>query len=316
MEYRKLGFSGLKVSELSFGSWVTFGKQVDIEAACLSLKYCLDQGINFFDNAEVYANGRSEEIMAESFRKLGVHRNEYVLTTKFFWGIEDRINFKNTLNRKYLRQAIEGSLKRLNTDFVDVVYCHRLDPETPLFEIVNTMSQMIDRGQALYWGTSEWPAQAIAQAANIAFEFGLHPPIVEQPQYNLLCRDKVETEFADLYDKIKLGLTTWSPLSSGVLTGKYLKEIPQNSRLGMPSMSWLKEDVLSPNNLIKTKALQSISQQSGISMSHLSIGWCLLNPHVSTVILGASNLEQLKQNIDTLKFMPQIRELKKQLDLV
>lgn len=316
MQYRKLGFSGLKVSELSFGSWITFGKQVDVEAASQSIRYCLDQGINFFDNAEVYANGRSEEIMAESFRKLGISRNDYILTTKFFWGIEDKVNFKNTLNRKYLRQAIDGSLARLKTDFVDVVYCHRLDPETPLFEIVTTMSQMIDRGQALYWGTSEWPAQAIAQAANIAFEFGLHPPIVEQPQYNLLSRDKVETEFSDLYNKIKLGLTTWSPLASGALTGKYLKGIPDKSRLAISSMSWLKEEVLNPNNVMKIKALEVLSQQSGISMSHLAIGWCLLNPNVSTVILGASNLDQLKQNIDTLKFMPQIKDVKKQLDLI
>lgn len=316
MQYRKLGFSGLKVSELSFGSWVTFGKQVDIEAASQCLRYCLDHGINFFDNAEVYANGRSEEIMAESFRKLGVSRNEYVLTTKFFWGIEDRINFKNTLNRKYLRQAIDGSLARLKTDFVDVVYCHRLDPETPLFEIVTTMSQMIDRGQALYWGTSEWPAQAIAQAANIAFEFGLHPPIVEQPQYNLLARDKVETEFSDLYEKIKLGLTTWSPLASGALTGKYITDMPDKARLTMPSMNWLKEEILNPNNIMKIKSLQVLSQQTGISMSHLAIGWCLLNPNVSTVILGASNLEQLRQNIETLKFMPQIKEVKRQLDLI
>jgi voltage-dependent potassium channel beta subunit len=316
MEYRKFGNSGLKVSQFSFGSWVTFGKQMDVSPVKDCLKYAFDHGINFFDNAEVYANGQSETIMAEAFQQIGLSRNDYVLTTKFFWGIEDRINFKNTLNRKYLSQAIDHSLKRLKTEFVDVAYCHRYDPETPIEEIVTTMDKMIRDGKALYWGTSEWPATAIEAAYDFAKSNSLYAPIVEQPQYNLLEKNKVEKEFAPLYSKMKLGLTTWSPLASGQLTGKYLKGIPADSRAGIPSLSWIKDEVTNPVNKSKVEKLKKISDQSGVSMTHLALGWCTLNPNVSTVILGASRLEQLKTNLEVLSKLNQIKDFKKELDLI
>ncbi len=316
MPFRKLGDSGISVSLYSFGSWVTFGKQLDNNLAKDCIKYAFDHGVNFFDNAEVYANGKSEEFMGEAFRQIGLARNEYVLTTKFFWGIEKRINFQNTLNRKYLMQAMEGSLKRLKTDFVDVAYCHRYDPETPIHEICFAMDQMIRDGKALYWGTSEWPALAIDLAYDFAVENGLHRPIVEQPQYNLLHKDKVEKEFAMLYKKMKLGLTIWSPLASGILTGKYLNGIPANTRASMPSLSFVKDEVENKENISKVKKLNEISKKSGISMTHLALGWCALNPNVSTVILGASRIEQLKDNLEALRFLNQVAELKKELDAI
>ena len=314
MPFRKLGDSGISVSLFSFGSWVTFGKQLDTKLSRDCIKYAFDHGVNFFDNAEVYALGESEVLMGEAFRELGLTRNDYVLTTKFFWGIEKRVNFRNTLNRKYLMQAIDGSLKRLKTDFVDVVYCHRYDPETPISEICFAMDQMIRDGKALYWGTSEWPAVAIDQAFTFAVENSLHRPIVEQPQYNLIHREKVEKEFLPLYKNMKLGLTTWSPLASGILTGKYIDGIPKDSRASIPSLGYIKEEVEHPASKKVALQLQKISKESGISMAHLALGWCALNPNVSTVILGASRLEQLKDNLETLNFLPQISELKPMLD--
>ena len=312
MPFRKLGDSGISVSLLSFGSWVTFAKQMDVAAAKSCIKYAFDHGVNFFDNAEVYSFGKAEDFMGKAFKQIGLKRNEYVLTTKFFWGIEDRVNFKNTLNRKYLMQAIDGSLKRLKTDFVDVAYCHRYDPGTPIHEICFAMDQMIRDGKALYWGTSEWPALAIDQAYTFAVENSLHRPIVEQPQYNLVHREKVEKEFAPLYKNMKLGLTTWSPLASGVLTGKYINGIPKNSRLSLSSFSWLKDDAEKARDLVLK--LEKISKKSGISMAHLAIGWCTLNPNVSTVILGASQLSQLKENLDVLNHLSAIQDIKEQLD--
>lgn len=314
MPFRKLGHSGLSVSLFSFGSWVTFGKQMDITPVKECLKYAFDQGVNFFDNAEVYALGKSEELMGTAFKDLGLARNEYVLTTKFFWGIENRVNFKNTLNRKYLMQAIDHSLRRLQTDFVDVLYCHRYDAETPIHEIVFTVDQIIRDGKALYWGTSEWPAFAIEQAYDFAVTNGLHRPIVEQPQYNLVHREKVEQEFAPLYKKMQLGLTTWSPLASGLLTGKYLQGIPEDSRANMPSMSFVKDEIENPLARKTVEKLQTISKKSGISMAHLALGWCGLNKNVSSVILGASRIEQLKENLQVLGRMNEIADLKKELD--
>ncbi len=313
MEYRKLGNSGLKVSLLSFGSWITFGKQLDNTLIKECIKYSFDQGVNFFDNAEVYALGQSETLMGQAFKDLGLKRNEYVLTTKFFWGIESRINFKDTLNRKYLMQAIDGSLKRLGTEFVDVAYCHRYDPETPISEIVFAMDQMICDGKALYWGTSEWPAAKIEEAYDFAVENSLHRPIVEQPQYNLVTKDKVEKEFLPLYKKMKLGLTTWSPLASGLLTGKYLNGIPAGTRAAMPNLNWLKEEILQPKNTDLALKLKKIADKTGISMTHLAIGFCAINPNVSTVILGASRIEQLKDNLETIKYMAQVQSLKHEL---
>lgn len=316
MEYRKLGPSGLKVSEFSFGSWVTFGRQMGLESVKETIKYAFDQGVNFFDNAEVYANGQSEELMGQAFKSLGIPRHHYILSTKFYWGIEDRINFKNTLNRKYLMHAIQGSLKRLNMDFVDIVYCHRSDPETPIEEVVMSMHDMIQRGHALYWGTSEWSAAEIGKAYNFAVDNGLHRPIVEQPQYNMIYRHKVEKEFAPLNKKMGIGLTTWSPLASGLLTGKYLTGVPENSRMSLKSMSWLRDELQNPVVQNVVQKLKCISEESKISMAQLALGWCALNPHVSTVIIGASHLDQLKENLRTLDILPKITDLKKELDEV
>jgi voltage-dependent potassium channel beta subunit len=316
MPYRKLGDSGVSVSLFSFGSWVTFNKQMDISATTDCIKYAFDKGVNFFDNAEVYSNGKAEEMMGESFRKIGLSRKDYILTTKFFWGIDQKINFRNTLNRKYLMQAIDASLTRLKTDCIDVVYCHRYDPETPIHEICFAMDQMIRDGKALYWGTSEWPALAIDMAYDFAVANGLHRPIVEQPQYNLIHREKVETEFVPLYKKMKLGLTIWSPLASGILTGKYLNGIPENSRAAMPSLSFVKDEVQNPAIQSQVKKLNEISKKSGISMTHISLAWCALNPNVSTVILGASRLEQLKENMQALVYLNQVAELRKELDSI
>ena len=314
MPLRKLGDSGIIVSALSFGSWVTFGKQLDVDSAKECVKYAFDHEINFFDNAEVYAHGRSEEVMGEVFRQLGLGRNEYILSTKYYWGIENRLNFQNTLNRKYLMQAIDGSWRRFQTDFIDVVYCHRYDPQTPIHEVVFAMDQIIRDGKALYWGTSEWPAIAINQAYTFAVENSLQRPIVEQPQYNILHREKVEKEFAPLYKSMKLGLTTWSPLASGILTGKYLHGIPENTRAAMPSLSWLKDEAQKEHNKQVTLRLQQLSKKSGLSMSHLAIGFCLLNRDVSSVILGASRLEQLVENMGVVNHLKQIEELKAEFD--
>jgi len=314
MPYRKLGDSGILVSMFSFGSWVTFGKQLDTSLAQECIKYAFDQGVNFFDNAEVYSQGKSEVLMGEAFRNLGLNRNEYILSTKFFWGIENRINFKNTLNKKYLMQAIDGSLERLKTDFVDVVYCHRYDPETPIHEICFAMDQMIRDGKALYWGTSEWPMSAINLAYDFAIQNSLHRLIVEQPQYNLIHKDKVEKEFAPLYKKMKLGLTTWSPLASGLLTGKYADGIPAGSRASMSSLSYIKDEIEDPRNQQIVSKLLKVSKKSGISMTHLALAWCAANPNVSTVILGASGPEQLKDNLAALKYLDQVTKFKNELD--
>lgn len=316
MPYRKLGDSGISVSLFSFGSWVTFGNQMQSDLVQNCIKYAFDQGVNFYDNAEVYADGQSELLMGEAFQKIGLKRNEYILTSKYYWGIENRVNFKNTLNRKYLKQAVEGSLQRLKTDFIDVIYCHRYDPETPIHEICFTMDQIIRDGKALYWGTSEWPASAIEAAYDFAVQNGLHRPIVEQPQYNLIYREKVESEFSHLYEKMKLGLTIWSPLSSGILTGKYLNEIPDGSRATMRGLGFVKDAVENPYTKQKAIQLQNISKKSGISMTHLALGWCALNKNVSTVILGASKLEQLKDNLEVLKNLSLIADLKKDLDQI
>ncbi len=316
MEYRRLGSSGLKVSQLSFGSWVTFGNQMDLKKAKECIQYSFEQGINFFDNAEVYAKGASEELMGQAFRELGIPRHHYIISTKFFWGIEDVVNFRNTLNRKYLMHAMHESLKRWKMDLIDLIYCHRPDPETPIEEIVQTMHEIIQRGDALYWGTSEWSAKQIAEAYDFAVSNGFHRPVMEQPQYNLIHHHKVDQEFTPLYKKMGLGLTTWSPLASGILTGKYLNTIPENSRLALKSMTWLQEELHQPSIQKAVKELHQISESSHIPMSQLAIGWCTLNPQVSTVILGASRIEQLKENLKTLEILNSIRDLRKELSQI
>lgn len=297
MNYRRLGRSGLKVSELSLGSWVTFGMQVDEKLGRECLAAAKDGGVNFFDNAEVYARGDSETIMGAAIKALKWPRLDYVISTKFFWGITEGPNAKNTLNRKYLRQAIEGSLKRLQLEYVDLVFCHRPDPETPIEETVWAMHDMIERGQALYWGTSEWPAQSIQAAHDFARRFHLHTPVMEQPQYNLFHRARVEQEYAPLYDAFGLGLTTWSPLASGLLTGKYRDGVPADSRAKVKGYSWLEEQVRDPAKLAAVAQLGPIADELGCTTAQLALAWCLTNPQVSTVITGASRPSQIIENL-------------------
>lgn len=306
MQYRRLGRSGLKVSQLSLGSWITFNNSVDVAAAIECMAAARDAGCNFFDNAEVYARGKSEEVMGEALKKLAWSRLQYVVSTKFFWGIEDGPNSKNTLNRKYLMQAIDGSLKRLQLDFVDLVYCHRADPATPLEETVYAMNDIIRSGKAMYWGTSEWSAAEIYAAHEIAERHHLAKPVVEQPEYNVFHRKRVEQEYARLYEDIGLGLTTWSPLASGLLTGKYQNGVPQDSRGAGKNMDWL---VASLTDKAKNKAvsqLAEIAQELGCTVAQLALAWCSSNPRVSTVITGASRVEQVRENMQAAALVEKI----------
>ena len=308
MEYRRLGRSGLQVSALSLGSWVTYHTQVGTPAATEMLAAAMDAGINFFDNAEVYANGQSEVVMGQAFKALKWPRLNYVVSTKFFWGnvtSEERrggktINRMDTLNRKYLMHAIDGSLARMGLDFIDLVYCHRADPHTPIDETVRAMSDMITQGKALYWGTSEWSAADIRAAWDIADRHHLHKPVTEQPQYHLFHRERVEKEYARLYEDIGLGLTTWSPLASGLLTGKYKDGIPAGSRGAMESMGFLAKSLTDPAKREAVARLETVAAELGCSVSQLAIAWAANNPHVSTVITGASKLSQLQANLGAL----------------
>ena len=304
MEYRNLGRSGLKVSALSFGSWVTFNTQLDTGLASECLSAARDAGVNFFDNAEGYAAGESERIMGQAFAQLGWERHSYVVSTKLFWGLHDEVNMKNTLNRKYLMQAIDGSLERFGLDFVDLVFCHRPDPHTPIEETVWAMSDMISAGKAVYWGTSQCSADEIRAAYDIAHRHNLHKPLMDQPQYNLLWRDRVENEYARLYDDIGLGLTTWSPLASGLLTGKYLDGVPEGSRATLPGYEWLKTMLTDEARNAKVRSMKEIADELGITLTQLSIAWCLRNEHVSTVITGASTPEQVVENMSALDAVP------------
>ncbi len=307
MVYRRLGRSGLQVSVLSFGSWVTFQNQLDVGRARECLAAARDAGVNFFDNAEVYAAGESERIMGQAIRELGWARHSYVISTKFFWGLHDGPNMKNTLNRKYLRQAIDGSLDRLGLDFVDLVFCHRPDPNTPIEETVWAMHDMIAQGKALYWGTSEWSAEEIRQAFEFADRHHLHTPVMEQPQYHLLERTRVEQEYAPLYaPPIGLGLTTWSPLASGLLTGKYLDGIPQGTRGALPGYEWLQKRLTDEGANDKVRRLLPIAKELGCTLAQLAIAWCARNPRVSTVITGATRPEQVTENMKALEVLPKL----------
>ena len=308
MTYRRLGRSGLKVSVLSFGSWVSFGPQLDIDRAAACMQEARDHGVNFFDNAEAYAGGRSESIMGEVFAKLGWERHSYVVSSKFFWGIQDGVNSTNTLNRKYLLGAIDPSLERLGLDHLDLIFCHRPDPETPIEETVWAMSDIISSGRAHYWGTSEWSADEIRAAYDIAERHHLHKPVMEQPQYHLLHRRKVEEEYARLYTDIGLGLTTWSPLASGLLTGKYIDGIPDGSRATLDGYEWLREQVTDPEKNAKVGELAGLADDLGCTLAQLAIAWCAANPDVSTVITGASRPEQVAENMKALDVLEQLDE--------
>lgn len=308
MEYRRLGSTGLKLSVLSFGSWVTFHHQLGNETALRCMQAARDAGVNFFDNAEVYAGGKSETIMGEVLRQLGWPRESYVISTKLYWGLSEGPNTKNTLNRKYLMHAIDGSLERLGLRFVDLLFCHRADPDTPVEETVWAMSDIIAAGKAHYWGTSEWPAEAIEEAYEIAERYGLRKPVMEQPQYNLLWRDRVENEYAPLYEKHGMGTTIWSPLASGALTGKYLDGIPEDSRAALPGYEWLREHILTPDNDQKIRCVLEVSRELGCTPAQLAIAWCAKNPKVSTVITGASRVEQVHENMGALDVIPRLTD--------
>ena len=309
MQHRRLGRSGLQVSELSLGSWVTYHNQVDTKAATEMLAAAYDAGINFFDNAEIYAKGQSEVVMGEAFKALNWPRLNYVVSTKFFWGLDRdgaAVNRKDTLNRKYLMQAIDGSLQRMQLDFIDLIYCHRPDPLTPIEETVRAMSDIIGQGKALYWGTSEWSAADIRAAWEIAERHHLHKPVMEQPQYHLFHRQRVETEYARLYEDIGLGLTTWSPLASGLLTGKYQTGVPAGSRGALESMGFLLSGLTDAAKNAAVGKLAEIATELGGNVAQLAIAWVNRNPRVSTVILGASKLSQLQDNLGALALTPKL----------
>ena len=303
MKYRHLGKTGIQVSELSFGSWVTFHTQAGIESTVTMLAAAYDAGVNFFDNAETYAAGKSEEVMGAALKKLGWRRGSYLVSTKLFWGLHEGPNEQNTLNRKYLLESIDGSLARLGMDYVDLLYCHRADPSTPIEETVWAMHNIIERGQALYWGTSEWEACDVLSAIEIAERHHLHKPVVEQPVYNLFQRHRFGAEYDRLYKELGYGSTTWSPLASGLLTGKYQAGIPSDSRGALEGYDWLQGQLTDADSLAKVAALEPIAREMGASLAQFSLAWCLQNPHVSSVLTGASRVEQLHENMKAIKFI-------------
>ena len=308
MEYRRLGNTGLKLSVLSFGSWVTFHNQLGNETALQCMQAAWEAGVNFFDNAEVYAGGKSEVIMGQVARELGWPRESYVMSTKLYWGLRDDPNMNKTLNRKYLMHAIDGSLERLGLDFVDLLFCHRHDPETPVEEVVWAMNDIIASGKAHYWGTSEWPADAIEEAYDIAERYRLRKPVMEQPQYNLLSRDRVEKEYAPLYEKHEMGTTIWSPLASGALTGKYLDAVPSESRAALPGYEWLSDYITTPDNHARIRRVVEVAKELGCTPAQVAIAWCAKNPRVSTVITGASRVEQVHENMGALDVIPRLTD--------
>lgn len=304
MEYRRLGKSGLQVSALSFGSWVTFGKHVDedVSEACMVAAY--ESGVNFFDNAEVYAAGQSEFIMGRLLKKLGWTRDSFIVSSKVFWGSKrDPLPTQHGLNRKHVTEACHQALERLQLDYLDLYFCHRPDRNTPIEETVRAMHDLIQQGKVLYWGTSEWSAQQIMEAYSIARQFNLTPPTMEQPQYHLFHRERVEVEYARLYDEIGLGMTIWSPLASGLLTGKYNDGIPEGTRASLEGYDWLKQRFTSEKarpQIDSIRNLTVIAENLGTNMARLAIAWCLKNPNVSSVITGASRLEQVEDNLQAL----------------
>jgi voltage-dependent potassium channel beta subunit len=312
MKYRYLGRTGIQVSELSFGSWVTFHNQAGVESAVEMMTAAYDAGVNFFDNAEVYAGGKSETVMGEALKKLGWRRGSYLISTKLYWGLHEGVNEKNTLNRKRLIEGIAGSLQRLQLDYVDLIYCHRPDSTTPIEETVWAMHNIIERGQALYWGTSEWAASEIIQAIEIAERYHLHKPVVEQPQYNLFEQGRMQGDYVRFYKEYGYGSTIWSPLASGLLTGKYNKGIPADSRGALKGYEWLKDNLTDDQKLAKVAELDLIAKELGCALSQLALAWCLKNPFVSTVITGASRVEQVHENMKAAdvvdKITPEILE--------
>jgi voltage-dependent potassium channel beta subunit len=317
MNYRQLGKTGLRVSELSFGSWVTFHNQAGVDSAVEMMTAAYEHGVNFFDNAEVYAGGKSESVMGEALKKLGWRRGSYLVSTKIYWGLHDNVNEKNTLNRKRLIEGINGSLERLQMDYVDLFYCHRPDATTPIEETVWAMHNIIEWGKALYWGTSEWSAAEIIEAIQIAERHHLHKPVVEQPQYNLFERERLEGDYVRFYQEYGYGTTTWSPLASGLLSGKYNKGIPKDSRAALKGYDWLETRMKDKERLDKVSALEPIAKELDATISQLALAWCLKNPFVSTVITGASRVEQVHENMKAGEIAQKITpEIMNQIDVI
>ncbi|GJM42596.1 MAG: NADP-dependent aryl-alcohol dehydrogenase [Ardenticatenaceae bacterium] len=312
MEYRRLGKSGLKVSALSFGSWVTFSTQADVDLAADMMKVAYDAGVNFFDNAEIYAHGKSEEIMGAALKKLGWRRDSYIVSSKVMWGaIPDPAPTQRGLSRKHIIEACHQAMERLQVDYLDLYFCHRPDPEVPMEEVVRSMNTLIEQGKVFYWGTSEWSAQQLMEAHSVARQYNLIPPTMEQPQYHMFHRQRFEVEYGRLYDKIGLGTTIWSPLASGLLTGKYNNGIPEDSRVNLPGYEWLKamfESEEGQKRLKSVRDLVPIAEELGTTMPRLAIAWCLRNPNVSTVITGASKVAQVEENMKALDVVPQLTD--------
>ena len=309
MEYRFLGSSGLQVSALSFGSWVTFGSQIGEDIAYDCMKAAYDAGVNFFDNAEVYAGGQSETLMGNVFKRTGWKRSDLVVSTKVFWGGQGPND--RGLSRKHVVEGTNAALARLQLDYVDLVFCHRPDKFTPVEETVRAMSYLVDQGKAFYWGTSEWPAVQIMEAYAVARREHLVPPTMEQPQYNMFHRERVEAEYGRLYREIGLGATIWSPLASGLLTGKYNAGMPDGTRANLPGYEWLRKQFESPQGqerIAKVRELSPLATELGCTMSQMALAWCLLNPDVSTVITGASKPEQVAENMAALDVLPKLTD--------
>ena len=309
MQYRRLGSSGLQLSALSFGAWVTFGTQVGRSLARDLLAMAHDHGINFFDNAETYNNGIAETLMGDVLADLRFPRDSYCVSSKVYFGaVDNPLPTQRGLSRKHVIEACHQALQRLRVEHLDLYFCHRPDPDTPIAETVAAMDTLVRQGKVLYWGTSEWPAEAIVEAHRVARENHMFAPVMEQPQYNLLHRERVEQEYALLYDTYGMGTTIWSPLASGLLSGKYNDGVPAESRLAQPGYEWLRDAVLENDGsrLEKVRRLAPIAAELGVSMAQLAIAWCLVNPHVSTVMLGASKLEQLEQNLAALDLLPRL----------
>ena len=306
MEYRKMGKSGLRLSALSLGAWITYGGQVGEKVAEDCMKAAYDHGVNFFDNAEAYAGGNAEIVMGNVLKKMGWQRESYVVSTKIFWGGQGPND--RGLSYKHIMEGVNKALKRLQLEYVDLVFCHRPDPDTPIEETVWAMDQVVRQGKAFYWGTSEWSAADIMKADGIARQYGLRPPSMEQPQYNMLHRERFEVEYAPLYKELGYGTTIWSPLASGLLTGKYNDGIPEGSRIAREDLGWLKENVMKEEFLNKVRALQPIADDLGCSMAQLALAWALKNKNVSTVITGASRVEQVHQNMKAMDVVEKLTE--------
>lgn len=317
MEYKRLGKSGLQVSALSLGSWLTFGKQISDSIAQKLMVKAYDKGVNFFDNAEIYATGKSEIVMGKILKKVKWDRSSYLISSKAFFGDGGKKPNQTGLSRKHLFEACNAALSRFQTDYLDLFFCHRPDKNTPIEETVWAMNHLIQQGKILYWGTSEWSAQEIMEAHMVAQKLNLIGPTMEQPQYNMFHREKVEVEYNQIYKTVGLGTTIWSPLASGVLTDKYLKAFPRGTRLGMEGLEWLKERSLTPERLEKVRKLNVIAEELGTSLAKLAIAWCAKNPNVSTVILGASKLKHLEETLTSIDIIPLItKEVEERIEVI